>query len=70
MRIYRKAKKYEEVAEVLYAAKYEDRLIIELSFIRGENKTKQSLKFDDVNQMNEVFSKLISDELVDITAYC
>lgn len=70
MRIYRKAKKYEEVAEVFYVAKYEEKMIIDISFIRGENKAKQTLKFSDVDQMNIIFDRLISDELVDITEYC
>ena len=70
MRIHRKAKKYEEVAEVFYVAKYEEKMIIDISFIRGENKAKQTLKFSDVDQMNNIFDRLISDELVDITKYC
>lgn len=70
MRIYRKAKKYEEVAEVFYVAKYEEKMIIDISFIRGENKAKETLKFSDVDQMNIIFDRLISDELVDITKYC
>lgn len=70
MRIIRKAKKYEEVAEVLSISKHEDRKIVVLSYLRYDKIAKTELKFDDVPKMNEVYNRIISDEFVDITEYC
>lgn len=70
MKILRKAKKYEEVAEIFYVAKYEDRLMIMISFFRGEKIVEQKLIFTDISKLNEIYNKIIFDELVDITEYC